>query len=434
MIGNRKRLRIWALGLGAVVLAGAAYVQFGLRTEASGPPDKGTTGVAAPAKGPTVQVKSYRVTRADLVRTILVTGELRAARSRDIIVPNTRSGFSATVTFLALEGAPIKQGDRIVEFDAAALLSQKAEAERRLDEAKLKIDKTRADLESQKADLLTEVSTAEGNLRVAQLYAKIGKDLLPANTYQKYQVDNEKATLALTKAKERLSNLETTWPAQMALAEVEKAQAEIDLKKIDGDIALLEVNAPQDGIVIYGDNWASNRKIQVGDALFQGQPVLTIPDLASIQIIALLYDTEVPFLSAGMTCEFHIDAIPGRVWKGRIDSITSVANRKGFASQHKVFRAVIQPEKVEVELWKPGMTGRVEIPVSVGSRVSVIPREFLGFGIDGRYFVKKGADPKAASIQPVQVGAFNDRMVQITSGIAEGDIVLDPLAAAEGTK
>jgi len=433
-ITEKGRARKWLVAAGVLVAVAAAAGYIGIRTQASGGPADKTPDVSQPRAPSSDAVHTYKLVRTDMVRTILVTGELTAARSRDITAPETHGGFSNAVTFLAIEGAPIKQGERLVEFDPSALLSQKAEAERRLEEAKLRIDKTRADLEASKADLLADVAQADGNMKVAELYAKIPKDLLPANTYQKYQVDVEKAKLAQDKAKERLANLEATTPAQMALAEVERAQAEIDLKKIDGDIAMLSIDAPQDGIVIYGDNWASNRKVQVGDSMFPRQVVVTIPDLLSIQVVALVYDTELPFLSVGMKCDFHLDSIPGRSWTGRILSLTSVANRKGFASQHKVFRAVIQPDKVEPELWKPGMTGRVEIPVSMGPSLLTIPREFLGLAVDGSYFVKKGTDPKTAKIEKLEVGAFNDRLVQVTSGLNEGDIILDPHATTEAKK
>ena len=66
------------------------------------------------------------------MRTLLITGELRAARSRDILVPDVRRSFGASITFLVPEGSHVKQGERILEFDTSSTLGQKAEAERRL--------------------------------------------------------------------------------------------------------------------------------------------------------------------------------------------------------------------------------------------------------------------------------------------------------------
>jgi HlyD family secretion protein len=386
------------------------------------PPKSAPEVKAAPSEP--AKNEAYVVGPADLTRTILTTGELRASSSRELKVPQIRSGFASTITFLVLEGTAVKQGERILEFDASSLLSQKSEVERRLNEAKLKYEKTRADQEAQRADLLIEQSTTDGNLKVAQLYAKIEKSLLPANTYQKYQLDLEKALLARDKTKEKIANLEASLPANLALVEVERAQAELDLKKIDGDLQLLEVDAPQDGIVVYGDNWASNRKVQIGDNLFPGMTVLTLPDLSSMQVVGFVYDTELRFLSAGMVCDIHLDSVPNRTWTGRIESLTSVANRKGFASQHKVFRAVVQPDNIDLAVMKPGMTARIEVTVSLGSNVLAVPRDYLGTDASGQYYALKGTDRRSATVQVVKVGRFSDHMIEILSGLSAGDRII----------
>jgi HlyD family secretion protein len=385
-----------------------------------------------PAAAPAHESDSvHTVGKADLTRTIQVTGELRAAKSRDIYGPRIRSGFASAVTFLVLEGTAVKQGQRIVEFDASALESQQAEAERKLNEANLKIAKTKADLESQRADLLIALAQAQGNLKVAQLYGKIEKELLPANTYQKYQLDLEKAQLALTKAQEKMDNLVASIPPQIAITELEREQSEIELKKINADLQLLAVDAPQDGIIVYGDNWSSNRKVQVGDNIFPGMPVVRLPDMSSLQVIGYVYDTELRFLSKGMICDISLDSIPGKIWRGKIESLTSVANRKGFASKHKVFQAIVQPDEVDLNVMKPGMTARIEVTVSLGSGLLAVPREYLGLHPSGQYYVLKGSDQKHAAVQNVQVGRFSDSMVEIVSGINAGDQIVSPYKAPE---
>lgn len=421
---KRNHVPWWAAGMTLLLLAGAPAALTAQSSPEKSAAKKADSGVVAKAPEEPRRVHTHTVGTADLTRTLLVTGELRAARSRDITVPNIRSGFASTITFLVLEGTSVKQGERILEFDGAALLTSKSEAERRLDETKLNISKTKANLEAQRADLLIELATAEGNLKVAQLYAKIEKSLLPANTFQKYQLDLEKAVLARDKAKEKLSNLDASVPSQMALVEVDRAQAELDLKKIDGDLEKLQIDAPQDGIVVYGDNWASNRKVQIGDNLFPGMTVLSLPDMSAMQVVGFVYDTELRFLSAGMVCDIHLDAIPGRNWRGRIESLTSVASRKGFASQHKVFRATVQPDSLDLNVMKPGMTARLEFEVSLGAGALAIPRDCLGLDSAGRYYVLKGPDRRRASVQAVKVGRFSDRTVEILSGLSAGDTIL----------
>jgi multidrug efflux pump subunit AcrA (membrane-fusion protein) len=367
---------------------------------------------------------AYKVGRESIQKEILLTGELRAANSTSITAPDIRSSFSNMVTFLAPEGSQIKKGDRIVEFDDSSLMSSKSEAERALDEAKLNIEKTKADLEAQRCDLLNSVSQAESQLKQDELYGKISKDLLPGNTYQKYQLNLQKSKLALDKAKESLDNFEKSYASQMSLVEISRSQAEINLKKIISDMTLLKIDAPQDGILIYGDNWQNNRKIQPGDTLFHGMEVASLPDLSSMQVVGYVYDTEYSLLAVDMRCSISFDAVPGIEIGGRVVSLTSVASRKSFASTKKVFQAVMQPDKLDVQQLKPGMTARVRAPLVLAKEAAAVPREYLGFDNQGRSYVIKGMEKKTAAQQFVQLGAVGDRFVQVVSGVSVGDTLL----------
>jgi HlyD family secretion protein len=377
----------------------------------------------------------YKVTTGEVIKEIVLTGELKAERSTVINAPNIRSSFSNTVSMMAPEGSFVKKGERIIEFDDASLLSNKSEAERTLDEAKLNIDKKKADLEAQRCDLLSSVAQAEAQLKQDELYGKIGKDLLPGNTYQKYQLNVTKSKLSLQKAKENLDNFLKSYDSQMALVEIRRSQAEIDLKKIVSDMQLLKIDAPQDGIIIYGDNWTSNRKIQPGDSLVQGMEVANLPDLSSMQVVGYVFDTEYGSLKADMHCTVTFDALPGYSVGGRVISSTSVASRKSFATTKKVFQTTVQLDRVDAALMKPGMTAHVRVPMVLAKDTPVIPREYLGTDAQGRYFViKKAADSKKASTQMVSIGAVGDRLIQATSGVSVGEPLLPMQRLAEVMK
>lgn len=410
-----------AVAVGVLVLLAGRW----LHTTSAQAPGQKTESTPAPKaeaeKGP----KVYVVENADVTRTILITGELQAVRSLDIQGPATKASASNSITFLADEGVTIRKGEKLVEFDASALLSQITDQQRQVDEAAMSIEQTKKDLEASKCDQLNSVAQAEGNLKVSKLNADIPDSLLPRNTYLKYQNDYEKAKLALNKAKESLANFDANYDSQVSLKEIAKAQQEIVLKRMQNDLNILSVNAPQDGVVIYGDNWASNRKYQVGDMAFPGMTIITLPDLSQMQVVGYVYDTELQFLSPGMACEIHLDAVPGRSWRGKIKSLTSVAGRKGFATTQKVFKAVIPLDAVELDVMKPGMTSRAEITLSMMAGVIAIPRQNLALDGQSRYYVLKETGPKTPpSKELVKVGTFGDQMVQILSGVNVGDRLL----------
>ncbi len=367
----------------------------------------------------------YTVANSDVSRTILITGELQSAQSTDIMVPTTKATSTSTITFMADEGKSLNKGQRLIEYDTSALVSQMDEQQRQVDDAALTIEKTKKDQEATRCDKLNAVAQAQGNLKIANLNADIPQELEPRNDYLNYMNQLGKAKLALQKAQEDLANFEAAYDAQIGLAQIRKSQLEVTLKRMQNDLTLLTVDAPQDGVVIYGDNWASNRKFAVGDIAFPGQVVITLPDLAHMQIAGYVYDTEVQYLSVGMPCDVSLDAVPAKSWRGRINALTSVAGRKGFATTQKVFKAIILLDSVDLTYMKPGMTARAEIVLSMAADVLAIPRLNLALDKQGQYYVLKDMGPKTPPEKVVvKVGAFGDKMVQILSGVNVGDRLL----------
>jgi HlyD family secretion protein len=419
-----SRLRL-ALGVAAAVMIAAGLLPLttraqnpGLKSAKSKDPIQAATPETAPEKK-----TAYAVTKEPIRKDLVLTGELKAAHSIGFSAPDIRSSFSTMVTYLAPEGEQIKKGDLIVEFDDSSLVSQQSEAERTLDEAMLNIEKKKMDLEAQRCDLLSSISQAESQLEQDELYGKISKDLLPANTYQKYQLNLEKSKLSLEKAKEQYDNFLKGYDSEMALVDISRSQAEINLKQIISDMALLKIKAPQDGILIYGDNWHSNRKIQPGDTVFN-EEVASLPDLSSMQVIGYVHDTEYGSIVRDTHCTVRFDALPDFETGGVIAGLTNVASRMGFATEQKVFQVTVKLDKVDPQIMKPGMTARIDIPIVLAKDALAVPREYLGVNSEGGYYVIAGTNPKKPEEKTVTIGAVGDRVVEIVSGVAAGDPLL----------
>jgi HlyD family secretion protein len=288
----------------------------------------------------------------------------------------------------------------------------------------LNIEKKKMDLEAQRSDLLNSIAQAESQLAQDELYGNISKDLVPANTYQKYQLNLEKSKLSLEKAKEQLDNFEKSYDSEMVLVDLDRSQAELKMKQITSDMKLLKVYAPQDGILIYGDNWASNRKVQTGDTIFNGMEVASLPDLSTMQVIGYVYDTEYGSIEPDTRCEVRFDALPDFKTGGRIVSRTNVASRKGFDTEQKVFQITVALDETDAKIMKPGMTARIDIPIILAKEAVTVPREYLGINETMGHYVLAGTDSKTAKEQPVTIGLVGDRSIEVVSGISLGDSLL----------
>jgi len=414
--------RCTAMAAGAVICA-SLFVPAHTSAQNPGLGGAKTTSAIPIALEDVVSTKltEYIVETGEITRNLLLTGELKAARFAAIQAPRSQQNFGNTITFLVDEGTIVKAGQRIVEFDDTSLITNRTDAETTLETAILNAAKRKVDLGSSRHSYMNSLRSAENSLKRAELYGKIDRSLLSENQYEKYRLDIMQAELQLEKARENLSNFEKTYDSEMAKVEIAQAQAELQLRRIESDIALTKVDARQDGIFLYGDNWQSNRKVQVGDSIFPGMEVASIPDLTSLQVVGYVFDTEYRQLSRGMRCEVSFDALPGVIVNGTITSLTDVAARRGFATTQKMFQATVQLDNVDTELLKPGMTSRVNVPLVLAASVPVAPREYVGMDSEGRNFVRMGTDIKKTDTQFVNLGAIGDKMVEIASGVSVGE-------------
>ncbi|WP_407330761.1 HlyD family secretion protein [Enterovibrio sp. 27052020O] len=116
----------------------------------------------------------------------------------------------------------------------------------------------------------------------------------------------EAAEAALVQAKQSLGPLGENNPQILAaMANLEKAQ--LDLQKT-------QILAPSDGVV-------TNLQLTVGQTANVGSPMLTFIDPRGVWISASVRENSMEHIREGQTVKVLLDALPGRVLTGKVDSI-----------------------------------------------------------------------------------------------------------------
>ncbi|MDB1125167.1 HlyD family secretion protein [Vibrio algarum] len=123
---------------------------------------------------------------------------------------------------------------------------------------------------------------------------------------QRTQASLEAAEASLLQAKQNLGPEGNNNPQILsAMANLEKAQ--LDLQRT-------EVTAPSNGIV-------TNLQLTVGQKATVGSPMLTFIDPREVWISALVRENSIEHIRVGQTVKIALDALPGRVLLGKVDSI-----------------------------------------------------------------------------------------------------------------
>lgn len=365
-----------------------------------------------------------RVERRALVKYVTLTGDLQAAESVSITAPHLAHTWTYTISHLAPEGSEVRPADLLAEFDASSLHLKRLDLEKKREEARLQMAQKEAEIEGRRQDLLLNLASAEKSLRVAALYFGLDPTLITQVDAEQYQLNHSKAQLELEKVKERLANLEKSARAEMEIARLDYDEAELELKRVLAELERMRVRAPIPGLVIYGDNWDSGRKYQVGDVVFRSDRIILLPNMKQVKVLAFAYDSDFPLLREGMQAEVILDSAPGRTFRGRVTELPEAASPKTSRSSQKVFRVGVLLLETDAQLMKPGMTARVRIPVR-REDVLVVPRRALHLNEKGEVFVTPRDSGRPLAVEIVDANADLVALLAADeSSLKEGELLL----------
>jgi membrane fusion protein, multidrug efflux system len=102
--------------------------------------------------------------------------------------------------------------------------------------------------------------------------------------------------------------------AGRAGASVEQAQAELAAAELE--LAKTRIVAPAGGMI-------SKKTVEPGQMVQIGQPLLAIVPLDGVWVVANLKETQVGRVRPGQPVTVHVDTFPGRLFRGRVDSISA---------------------------------------------------------------------------------------------------------------
>jgi len=344
----------------------------------------------------------------------LLTGQLVAVNADNLFVPRIPS-WQTTIRWIEEEGTVVKAGQKLVEFDTAAFAQDYGEKRLAFDLADSDLDQSEADRAGQRAEKDFQVAQKSIAVEKAKISAEIPAEFIRGKEYQDNQLALERATTDLAKAREDLaafdtSSAETVRQKQITL---EKTRRELDAagQAMDGMV----LRAPRDGILVVADHPWQGRKIQVGDSVWVGLPVVSLPDLRAMQVEAKLSDVDDGRIAPGLAVDCVLDAYPDRTFAGHIAEITPVAQEAAGRSLRRAYNVRVALDAADTERMRPGMSVKVEVHGAAQENVLLAPRAGLDF---------EGPKPRArlasGEVVDVKLGPCNGDACVVESGVDDG--------------
>jgi RND family efflux transporter MFP subunit len=346
-------------GAAAVVLAGLIFGAFRLASPA--------------AKLSTAEVK-----RKEFVDYLEVKGEVKALRS--VIIAAPYGAGDLQIMTLATNGAKVKKGDVLVEFDNTTVKQKLAQDQSALKSAEAEIQQSRAAARLKEEQDLTDGMAAKFATQKARLDAS-KQEIVSV-------IEGEEAKLKLADAEQKVTETEAKLMADRSAAASDLAskkqkqdQAAFQVQQDEHSLASLALKAPLDGVVALQNHWQPQggpTPFKPGDRAWPGAAIAELPDPSTLKISARIEEAERGQLKLGQTGAVRVEAVPDGNFEGRIDTISPTASLDFNAGW-----PVPRNFSVEVALAKgdarlaPGMGAVVRVAVDRVSDGIVIPSSAL---------------------------------------------------------
>jgi len=247
---------------------------------------------------------------------------------------------------LVREGDDVAAGQLLAEFadapvkDAALQQAEATVAEAQAELARVKAGGRPSDIQAQEAQIASLIAQ-EG---IARTDAERARTLVPSGAgalavAQRAEAAADRAAALRREAEARLASLRESRPEDIALAEARLRSAEAACAKARADAALSRVFAPVAGKIL---------KIYAhpGD-LVGADGLLDLADLSEIDVVADVYETDLP--------RIHVGALADVIVPGVSTRYTAKVQRIGWLVRHAVEAgtdpvAAVDARTVEVRL------------------------------------------------------------------------------------
>ncbi|HEX3108591.1 MAG TPA: efflux RND transporter periplasmic adaptor subunit [Thermoanaerobaculia bacterium] len=355
-----------------------------------------------------------RVRRGKFTSTMVLTGELEAARGAMVSVPQLPS-WQSSIRWLIDDGVAVKAGERIAELDNTPFTADLDKKRQDLTQAQQELQEKAAEWVGDLRDKQFDVEKKKGDLDKAKIEAAVPKDIVSGRDYEDRQTKLRRATTDYDKSRATLAAQQKADNADRAnlLVKIEHAQDEVTIAERSIDSLILR--APEAGIVVVKDIPWEARKLQAGDSVWVGFPIAVIPELDSMRVTAALPDVDDGRVLRGMPARVTLDGYPNMHFAGRVDAVSAVAQEGARGSLRRAFVVLVKLDQIDPQRMRPGLSARVEIDRESKSDVLVAPRAALDFS---------GKTPRArlsgGKFVNVDVGSCNAQECVVTSGLQEG--------------
>ncbi len=354
-----------------------------------------------------VPVDSYAVRRSELVQTVVASGRVETPLRIDI-----GSQLTGTVAAIPVaEGQTVAAGQLLIELENSEAKAAVAQARATVAQAQTRLRQL------QEVGLPTaeqNVQQAQINLQNIQRQYERTKELRRKEFVGQAQLDDAQQKLDLAQSQLRSAQLQVATNApegsdtQMANVALEQAQA--GLQMAQARLAYTRIAAPIAGTLIA-------RNVERGDVVQPGKTLMVLSPAGKTQLVLQIDEKNLASLHLGQKAQASADAYPAQRFAAEVAYINPAVDPQRGSVEVKL--DVAQPPAY----LRQDMTVSVDIEVARRAQALLVPAAAVHDSAGTAPWVMRVQGGRAQR-QPVKLGIRGGGLMEILSGVQEGDIVL----------
>lgn len=367
------------------------------------------------AAPPTVNPDSIKeVTRGDIARSVVATGEIEPISNRIEI----RSKASGIVKHVHVDvGDRVSPGQVLVELDRDQLLAQERETEANLQAAQADLVASRAEL--QRAHILAE----EYDVKLARANHERSTELFEQNLISRSDFDLTRGRLeeAMNRQRAAAASIGVV-EASIKQKEAHVAQVQAAVDRIREDLSYTSIRSPIQGIVL-------SRDVETGSAVSSiltmgagATRVMVLGDMTDVYVRGKVNEIDIGKIQTGLPARITVETYKGRIFRGEVYKIAPLGVLFNNVTNFEVRVSVENPEG----LLMANMSANAEIILEEHHDVLTVPEAAVLYDPDRNTYVQVPDLSSKTGRRRVDfdMGISTGIQAEVLSGLEEGTRVI----------
>ena len=342
-----------------------------------------------------------RVTKSSIEDFYEATGTVKARTTTQV----SANIMGRIISFPAAEGDTVSRGQLLVEIDAAEVRTRTDKARAALQEAQAGLAEIDRSMDAANAG----VQTAEANKRFADVTFGRIKALFERGSAaaQEYDEAHSKAQVAASELERAKAGVKVIISKRKQLtSRIDQARADIAGSQVTEGYS--RITSPVSGVIV-------KKFAEAGSTATAGAPLLSIEDNSQYRLEAAVEESRSSSVRPGGRVNVRIDAIPAGEIMGTVAEIMPSADA---ASRTYLVKIDLPPDA----RLRSGLYGLARFPIAQKEAITVPQTAIVTRGqLTGLFVVAQNG---TAQFRIVTTGTESEGMVEVLSGLSEGDDVV----------